>query len=134
MQGAHDGFETKIDWFSTVRGKLGYASGPYLLYATGGLAYGRVKATQGDLIPPAGTFNPVGIVTASETRIGWAAGGGMDVAVGSNLIVGVEYLYVDLGDTMTLGAAFDPITGPRTSRVDVDAQIHTARANMRYKF
>ena len=74
-----NGFETKIDWFGTVRGKLGYATGPYLLYATGGLAYGR--ATQGALIPP-GVFDPVegGVVSGKETRVGWAAG------VGSNLI------------------------------------------------
>ena len=125
-----DGFETKIDWFGTVRGKLGYASGPYLLYATGGLAYGRVKATQGDV--DNGTFDSAGVVTGRETRLGWAAGGGIDVAVGSNLILGVEYLYVDLGDTVTLASLDGTI--PVTSRVDVDAQIHTVRANLRYKF
>ena len=54
----NDGFETKIDWFGTVRGKLGYASGPYLLYATGGLAYGRVKGTQGDVDPPGISMTP----------------------------------------------------------------------------
>lgn len=125
------GFETKVDWFGTVRGKLGYATGPYLLYATGGLAYGRVKATQGDL--DGGTFDPNFFVTGSETRVGWAAGGGIDVAaVGSNLILGVEYLYVDLGDdTMTLAGN---VGGPVTARVDVDAQVHTVRANLRYKF
>ena len=127
----NDGFETKIDWFGTVRGKLGYASGPYLLYATGGLAYGRVKATQGDVDPP-GNFDPgTGFVSGKETRVGWAAGGGVDVAVGSNLILGVEYLYVDLGDdTMTLNR----VGGAGSSRVDVDSSIHTVRANLRYKF
>jgi outer membrane immunogenic protein len=129
----NDGFETKVDWFGTVRGKLGYASGPYLLYATGGLAYGRVKATQGDVDSP-GIFNAgTGFVSGSDTRVGWAAGGGIDVSVAKNLVLGVEYLYVDLGDdTMTLTGPKDG--GTATSRVDVDAQIHTVRANLRYKF
>jgi outer membrane immunogenic protein len=129
-----DGFETKIDWFGTVRGKLGYATGPYLLYATGGLAYGKVKATQGDIDIPAPVFDPdTGFVSKSEIRIGWAAGGGIDVSVAKNLIFGVEYLYVDLGDdTVTM-------TGPQaggtvTSRVNVNTDIHTVRANLRYKF
>jgi outer membrane immunogenic protein len=127
----NDGFETKIDWFGTVRGKLGYASGPYLLYATGGLAYGQVKATQGDVDPP-GNFDPgTGVVTGKETRIGWTAGGGVDVAVGSNLVLGVEYLYVDLGDdAMTLNR----VGGAGSSRVEIDSTMHTVRANLRYKF
>ena len=129
-----DGFETKIDWFGTVRGKLGYATGPYLLYATGGLAYGRVKATQGDVDIPAPGFDAeTGFVSKSDTKIGWTAGGGIDVSVTKNLILGVEYLYVDLGnDTMTMTGPQDG--GIATSRVNVGTDIHTVRANLRYKF
>ena len=65
-----DEFETKIDWFGTVRSKLGYATGPYLLYATAGLAYGSLKATQGDVHLSA-HFDPVtGFVSKSESRLG----------------------------------------------------------------
>jgi outer membrane immunogenic protein len=132
--GQGDGFETKIDWFGTVRGKLGYANGPYLLYATAGLAYGKLKATQGDIDVNGPIFDPVtGFVSKSETRIGWAAGGGIDVAVAKNLIFGFEYLYVNLGDeTVTMTGPQDG--GTITSRVNVDADIHTVRANLRYKF
>ncbi|MGN6747410.1 MAG: outer membrane protein, partial [Xanthobacteraceae bacterium] len=35
--------EHKVDWFGTVRGRFGYAAGPVLVYATGGLAYGEVN-------------------------------------------------------------------------------------------
>ena len=129
-----DGFETKIDWFGTVRGKLGYATGPYLLYATAGLAYGNLKATQGDVNIPAPVFDPdTGFVSKSETRLGWAAGGGIDVAVAKNLIFGFEYLYVNLGDEIvTMSGPQDD--GTETSRVNVDSNIHTVRANLRYKF
>ena len=38
--------ETKIEWFGTLRGRAGYLINPTLmLYGTGGLAYGKVKAT-----------------------------------------------------------------------------------------
>src|SRR5690349_694524 len=29
----------EIDWFGTVRGRLGWTNGPLLIYGTGGLAY-----------------------------------------------------------------------------------------------
>ncbi len=37
----------KMDYFGTVRGRLGVASDTLLLYATGGLAWGRVNTTFG---------------------------------------------------------------------------------------
>ena len=55
------------------------------------------------------------------------------MSVATNLIFGVEYLYVNLGDdTMTMTGPDDDSTA--TSRVNVDADIHTVRANLRYKF
>ena len=40
---AVSGYEAKIDWFGTVRGRLGWlVTDQVLLYATGGLAYGHV--------------------------------------------------------------------------------------------
>jgi outer membrane immunogenic protein len=32
-----------MDWFGTVRGRLGFVAGQWLLYGTGGLAYGHVR-------------------------------------------------------------------------------------------
>jgi outer membrane immunogenic protein len=34
--------EHKLNWFGTVRGRLGATAGPALFYVTGGLAYGEV--------------------------------------------------------------------------------------------
>ena len=36
--------ENSLNWFGTVRGRIGYAAGPALIYATGGFAYGEVQA------------------------------------------------------------------------------------------
>ena len=50
-----------------------------------------------------------------------------------NLIFGFEYLYVNLGDEIvTMSGPQDD--GTVTSRVNVDSNIHTVRANLRYKF
>src|SRR5476649_520170 len=32
---------SSIDWYGTVRGRLGWATGPVMFYGTGGLAYGQ---------------------------------------------------------------------------------------------
>jgi outer membrane immunogenic protein len=38
-------YQTKIDWFGTVRGRIGYVwgDGAVISYVTGGLAYGKVE-------------------------------------------------------------------------------------------
>ncbi len=39
--------DLSVDWFGTVRGRLGYSWGGTLLYATGGMAYGGVSSRLG---------------------------------------------------------------------------------------
>jgi outer membrane immunogenic protein len=77
---------TSLDWFGTVRGRLGYAFDNVLLYGTGGLAFGGVQ----DKLTTA--------VTADVTRTGFAAGGGVEYAFNPAWSAKVEYLYFDLGD------------------------------------
>ena len=44
FEGVTTNYETKIEWFGTVRGRFGYVfDRRMLLYATGGLAYGHVS-------------------------------------------------------------------------------------------
>ena len=95
---ADESLSARIDWFGTVRGKLGFAANDWLFYGTGGLAYGEVKSTIGFACTPGG-FNCGGISFAgsrSETKVGWAAGAGIAKAFG-NWNVGLEYLHMDLG-------------------------------------
>jgi outer membrane immunogenic protein len=82
----------KIDWFGTVRGRVGVLVDPkVLLYATGGLAYGQVdsSATIG-IVPTA--FSAV-----SSTNVGYTVGAGIEGVIGGNWTARLEYLYVDLG-------------------------------------
>jgi outer membrane immunogenic protein len=95
------GVTKSIDWFGTVRGRVGFLVTPqWLLYGTGGLAYGETKSsfTTTDLafgcIPNA-TLCANG--ASSGIRAGWTAGAGAEAMLAPNWSVKVEYLYVDLG-------------------------------------
>jgi outer membrane immunogenic protein len=54
-------------------------------------------------------FSPLGAgfdfeaASASETRIGWAAGAGVDYALYPHVILSAEYLHVDLGSITASG-------------------------------
>jgi outer membrane immunogenic protein len=100
-------YQTKIDWFGTVRGRIGYlwGNGAVMSYVTGGLAYGEVKVDGTSAV--SGTvgstplFIPLSITQAfshSNVNTGWTVGSGTE---GRLLIPGwtyrIEALYMDLG-------------------------------------
>jgi outer membrane immunogenic protein len=111
-------YDAQIDWFGTVRGRLGYlVNDQFLLYGTGGLAYGQVKVSgvtnvNGSVENPAsgeiGPFAAPGTsgFSASRTNIGWTAGAGIEGRFAYWLPTGwtwkLEYLYLDLGSLDTL--------------------------------
>jgi outer membrane immunogenic protein len=73
-------------WFGTLRGRAGFAMNNVLLYGTLGLAYGTLRAN-----------SALSGARESKVEIGWAAGGGVEVALASNWTARAEYLYVDFG-------------------------------------
>ncbi len=75
-----------IEYFGTVRARLGFTSGNMLIFATGGYAYGDVEG---------GILNSA--QQGSGSASGWAAGLGIEGAW-SQLSLKLEYLHVDLGD------------------------------------
>ena len=79
------GCETKNTWLGTVRGRVGYAWDRVMPYVTGGLAVGDVQA------------NAIGFGSVSDTKLGWAVGGGVEAALAGNWTAKLEYLHVDLG-------------------------------------
>jgi outer membrane immunogenic protein len=88
----------RLRWFGTLRGRAGVAWDRVLLYATGGLAVGQIRADYTDSIA-AGLTTPAAVATASTnvTRAGWVIGAGIESALSDNWSVKVEYLHVDLG-------------------------------------
>ncbi len=73
------------DYVATARGRVGYASGPWLAYATGGLAWAGERFLNS---PANGTDEKV-----LNTRLGWAAGGGLEYAFAPHWSARLEYLY-----------------------------------------
>ncbi len=72
-------------WFGTTRGRAGFAMRNMLFYATAGLAYGRLEARLAHL-------------AESATRLGWTAGGGVEVGIDANWSARAEYLFIDFAD------------------------------------
>ena len=62
--------QSKLDWFGTMRGRLGYGIDGTLLYATGGFAYGGLEKT----FYAQGNFD----FRSNGTATGYVIGGGIE--------------------------------------------------------
>jgi len=79
----------------TVRGRIGYAFDPWLLYATGGFAWSYDKLTRTQLA--GGTLDPGSDETALLWRMGWTAGVGAELPVAPHWTAKAEYLVSGFG-------------------------------------
>ncbi|MBR0826573.1 carbohydrate porin [Bradyrhizobium manausense] len=73
------------DYTASLRGRVGYTSGPWLLYATGGFAWMGERYFN----TPAVGVDP----KILNTRPGWIAGGGVEYAFAPHWSARLEYLY-----------------------------------------
>ncbi|MCC3244260.1 outer membrane beta-barrel protein [Methylocystis sp. WRRC1] len=102
-----------VDYFGTVRGRLGVTLPgwqQFLVYGTGGFAYGEIRINNGWL----GNLRAVGT--------GWTVGGGVEWAFMPNWSTKVEYLYTSIGADQWGG------TNLASQRVN----MHTVRAGVNY--
>ena len=107
-----------VDYFGTVRGRIGYAAGNVLFYGTGGYAYGNVKNT---LTSAANTYK------TDALQGGYAAGGGVEFKLNPAWSLKAEYLYVNLDHT-------DPVDAAGNSVRTINRQLDTARVGINYHF
>jgi outer membrane immunogenic protein len=122
--------ESNIQWFGTVRGRIGVLVNPTLLvYGTGGLAYGSIKIS--GII----TDNSVPITWAfggSATHTGWTVGAGIEGAIPvSDWTWKVEYLYIDFGSISGSGIEADFGTAYSFSTKVTD---NIVRVGLNYRF
>jgi len=75
-----------IDWFGTIRGRLGYAFGNVLPYVTGGFAFGGATRTSS-------------FTSASQSLgvTGYTIGAGVEVGLANNWSIKGEYQYLNFG-------------------------------------
>jgi outer membrane immunogenic protein len=95
----------RMNWLGTTRLRLGFLpTDRFLVYATGGLAYGGGSYNASVVgTGAAGTDSWVGSNNAS--RVGWTIGGGGEYAITNNVTLRGEYLYYNLGKASTTTVA-----------------------------
>jgi outer membrane immunogenic protein len=117
---------SKLDYFGTVRGRLGWVATPsLLLYGTGGFAYGRTTSSV--------SATGLGFAASGEVhnnRTGWTAGAGAEYAITPALSLKTEYLYMDLGTENVVNTT---VLGFPTT-IDEKATFHTIKAGLNYRF
>ncbi|KQT49274.1 porin [Methylobacterium sp. Leaf456] len=136
---------SSLDYFGTVRGRLGYAFDRTLVYATGGFAYGS------------GGGREFGLPGASsdEFKTGYAVGGGVEYALPTDSFLNffkssavtfkVEGLYVNLDQGRRLNGAYafdaaNTYSVPANGTVLAgsiarrDTEFAVVRAGINYKF
>ncbi|HZD64387.1 MAG TPA: TonB-dependent receptor, partial [Xanthobacteraceae bacterium] len=123
----------KLEWFATLRGRLGATvTARALAYVTGGLAVGEIM-TAGIVFGFDGDGNPVNtIVSSHNTKAGWTVGGGIEGRLAGNWTARLEYLYLDLGTVSTVPtpAANATVATAFNSRVT----DNVVRMGLNYKF
>ena len=139
-----------LEWFATVRGRVGILldDRKLLLYGTGGYAVGQINSTY--VLGITGVAAPLAVADISGTRSGWTAGGGGEYHIDRNWSVKLEYLYLDLGRNSANGAATvnaPPVTvnladfrfifnsaTVNTAAVNTRFTDHILRAGVNYRF
>ena len=116
-------YELNTHWLATARARLGYSTGPALLYVTGGGAWVNYEET----------WQAAGLTSSStKTLGGYAVGGGIETPftffglLGPGLLARSEYLYVNVGDGDTLTQAGFPVVA--------NHQFHVFRGALLYRF
>jgi outer membrane immunogenic protein len=115
----------KIDYFGTVRARLGMAYDRSMLYATAGVAYGGVK----DSILLANN-GQTDLLAKNFTGVGYVVGGGWEYYFAPAWSFKAEYQFIDLGH--------QTISGVSTNAVFIttnnETKFQTARIGLNYKF
>lgn len=76
--------ESKSDWNSNIRARVGYSFDRYLVYGAGGLAIADLEVSgNGD--------------SDSKTALGWTLGAGGEAAITNNVSARLDYVYQDFG-------------------------------------
>jgi len=140
-------------WFGTARLRAGYAWDRFLVYGTGGLAYGSVSNNGngfgGGLIATTarGFVNPVSGVAGPSTaflgtvgsggsreKVGWTLGVGAEYAFTYNWTIKAEYLYANFGNARSAPGFLFPGTAVVFNSQNRQLDVNVIRLGVNYKF
>ena len=123
-------YAEQAEFFGTLRGRIGYAPGHWLFYATGGFAWSYDQFTRTQLagVPAGGTATPGTVENLFMVpRVGGVVGAGVEVALTPSWTARLEYLFTDYG-TRSVGfpagaQRFNSDFALQTLRVDLDYKL-----------
>ena len=142
-------FRQSLEYLGTVTGRVGYAFDRFMVYGTGGFAFGEVQY-DANFYTPGGALAFAGRTNNLET--GYAYGGGVEYAIPTDsflntfafakylglkydaVTIKAEYLHYDLGSRNVIVGSFNGV-GPGAgyiSRFRTEGSI--IRAGFNYKF
>jgi outer membrane immunogenic protein len=115
---------TKADWSANIAVRIGVAWQRWLLYAKIGEAWGHFS--YGNICPRCVSTS----YSATETRAGRIAAGGLEYAILDNLTVRLEYDFLDFGELTIpfFGNAGD------TFNQDISNRVHVIKVGANYLF
>ncbi len=117
--------------YATLRARLGIAFDTGLIYVTGGLASGEIRASSEYADDTSESWKGA----SSKIAGGWAAGAGLEFAIADKWSLKSEYLYVDLGrDKFGLTGAVLYIDPGYTIEARHRDRFHIARLGLNYRF
>lgn len=122
---------SRIDFFGTARGRLGFAYDRFLVYGTGGFAYADLKynITEG---APLG-FNAA--IQDRSIRTGYVFGGGIEYAITNSLSVKAEYQYIGFGKkSVSAPVVFGAAATPFSVNTLETPNFQTSRIGVNYRF
>lgn len=121
--------DVETDWMWSIRPRIGYVSGPWMFYATAGLAMSEIKYEvdfRDNRIPA-----NVASEHFSDTKTGWIAGLGLSLAMNERWSVSGEWLYANFGEidgTVTTPNGFVNLE----SGAEIDANMARLALNFRF--
>ncbi len=107
-----------LDYIGTVRGRIGFAPGAWMIYATGGFAWSRSRFLE----------NPGTLADEDKklgTRTGWVLGAGAEYALTPDWTARLEYLYDRFGSAS--------VNLPSGTAVSSALDVHSLRVGINRK-
>jgi len=153
---SNDQFRVTTTWDGSVRLRGGWLATPStMLYLTAGVAFAHIEATStcSQQFPSgsatgvflncapgnyfSGTLGPALIVN-SATKLGWTAGAGFDIALGSNWVARAQYRFADFEfsftDTRVCTGCPSATSSPLTISYQLPVMQHIFELGLAYKF
>jgi outer membrane immunogenic protein len=116
------------DFLASATARLGYQlGGHWLVFGRGGAAWTREKQDDAFVLPAGLAVDP----SATSTRTGWTAGGGVEWAFAPHWSTVVEYKYYDFGSK---GVVLNSPTGVFVNLANVKDTIQETSIGVNYHF